>query len=48
MAESKLSQTLTKAIKAVDKFVNDIKKDGKAIKEALKELGEITGDKPKE
>lgn len=38
MAESEMAKKITKAIKAVDKFVEDMKKDGNKIKEALEEL----------
>ena len=40
MAESEISRKITKTIKAVDKFVGDIQKNGRKVTEALRELKE--------
>lgn len=40
MTESDLSKKLTKAIKSIDKMLNDLVKDGQKVKEALRELKE--------
>jgi len=40
MAESEISKKLTKAIKAVDKFISDLQKNGLKVTEALRELKE--------
>ena len=47
MPESETSKKLTKAIKAVDKFVSDLQKNGRKVTEALKELKE-SGEKEKD
>jgi len=40
MAESEITKKLTKAIKAVDKFLGDMQKNGQKAIEALNELKE--------
>ena len=51
MAESEITKKLTKAIKALDKFVSDLQKNGRKAIEALNELKESSerkedGDEP--
>lgn len=45
MPESETSRKITKAIKAVDKFIADVQRDGKKVVEALKELKEKGNEK---
>lgn len=41
MAESDLSKSITNLVKAVDKMLRDIRKDGKAMLNALDELNKM-------
>jgi len=48
MAKSELGKKLTRAIEAVDKFVEGVKKDGKEVVEAFRVLKDAAEDEPKD